>query len=270
MSFANLDLEAQQPPAAATGGSAPASELDVIIAKTSRQLQVFSGLVSQFETNRKQVGTRRDTPEFREATDALVSQLTEMETAISKLLAQLTMVVAGADVSNRHSVMKERLVAEFHDLHKQLGNGVRLYTDKKKNYSVKKVSETTPLVADPESSGQQQQQQQQVQQERQVDDTELQYHIMLTEERNREIQTVSQGITEINSIFKDLGQLVQQQGNQLDTIEDHVLQLNDNAQQADRELGKANEYQRKKGKWSCILLVALSVVVLIIVLAVVS
>lgn len=270
MSFANLDLEAQQPPAAATGGSAPASELDVIIAKTSRQLQVFSGLVSQFETNRKQVGTRRDTPEFREATDALVSQLTEMETAILKLLAQLTMVVAGADVLNRHLVMKERLVAEFHDLHKQLGNGVRLYTDKKKNYSVKKVSETTPLVADPELSGQQQQQQQQVQQERQVDDTELQYHIMLTEERNREIQTVSQGITEINSIFKDLGQLVQQQGNQLDTIEDHVLQLNDNAQQADRELGKANEYQRKKGKWSCILLVALSVVVLIIVLAVVS
>ena len=92
-----------------------------------------------------------------------------------------------------------------------------------------------------------------------IDQTELQYHILLTEERNREIEQVTEGIMEVNSIFKDLSQLVHQQGEQVNTIEDNILQLHGNTQQASNELNKANEYQKAKRKWSCILLVALCI-----------
>ena len=80
-----------------------------------------------------------------------------------------------------------------------------------------------------------------------IDQTELQYHILLTEERNREIEQVTEGIMEVNSIFKDLSQLVHQQGEQVNTIEDNILQLHGNTQQASNELNKANEYQKQKG-----------------------
>ncbi|CAN3375857.1 hypothetical protein DIURU_003957 [Diutina rugosa] len=284
MSFANLDLEAQQPVGkqpVIEEESAPVSgenaELDQIINKTSKQLQVFSELVSQFETNRKQVGTRRDSEQLRSSTDALVSQVTGLESAISKLLANLNMVITSNngqfEVSNRQMVRKERLVNEFHDLHRQFSNGVRVYTDKKKTIPIKAPVETTPLLDENKTSAGASDNQEQLQvheQQNTINDTDLQYHILLTEERNQEIEQVAQGIQEINSIFKDLGQLVHQQGDQLDTIEDNVQQLNDNAQQADRALVKANEYQRRRSKWSCIFLVVLSIIVLIIVLAVVS
>lgn len=285
MSFANLDLEAQKPvgkPPVIAEESAPATsdnaELDDILGKTLKQLQLFSELVSQFETNRKQVGTRRDSDHLRTLTDALVTQLTGLELAISKLLANLNMVITSTngklEVLNRQMVRKERLVNEFHDLHRQFTNGVRVYTDKKKTIPLKAAVETTPLLDDNTNDNTSRgasddHQQVQVQQDH-INDTDLQYHVLLTEERNQEIEQVAQGIQEINLIFKDLGHLVQQQGDQLDTIEDNVHQLTDNAQQADRALVKANDYQRRKSKWSCILLVALLIIVLIIVLAVVS
>ena len=284
MSFANYDLEAQKAAGATSTDIDPvgSNELDNIISKTSRQLQNFSSSISQLENQRKQIGTKRDSQLLRDNLNSLISQVTDLEAAVQKLIAKIVQLInqnvnddesSKLKISNKQLILKDRLVTEFNDLHKQFQKSLRLYADKKASYPIKSldaVDESTPLITPQGQTQPQQQLQQQIEDEDTINQTELQYHILLTEERNREIEQVSQGITEINSIFKDLGQLVSQQGENLDTIEDNILQLHGNTQQADRELRKASEYQRKKGKWSCILLTTLAIIVLIVVLAVVS
>lgn len=289
MSFANYDLEAQRKLNKSVEDT-PKNELDSIITKTAKQLERFGGLVAQLDVQRRHVGTRRDCLPLRRNIDELVDKITEMEKAVESLVLNISLLVnkklnepklannnndddaPKLNVTNKQVVIKERLVSEFYDLHKQFQKSIRIYNEKKKNYSVRErtnsvqqIDENTPLIAE-----EPQMVQEQVLEDETISETELQYHLLLTEERNREIDQVTHSITEVNSIFKDLGQLVLQQGEQLDTIEDNILQLHGNTHQALRELTKAHEYQKKKGKWTCIFLVALCVFVLIMVLAVVS
>lgn len=283
MSFANIDLEAQK---TIKGGkitsnqTSTQNELDKIIDNTSNQLQVFGNLISQFENQRKSIGTKRDNEILRRSLDSLTVKVDDLDTAISKLLANLGSIINQKqnkfEVTNRQVIIKDRLVSEFNELHQQYVKSSKIYSDKKKIVPLK--TETTPLLAKENNSqtqehspGQAQvQTQEQMQNQDVINETELQYHRMLTEERNREIEQAAEGVMEVNSIFKDLGALVHQQGEQLDLVEDNIANLQSNTQQASRELTKAHEYQKKKGKWSCILLVALCIFVLVIVLAIIS
>ncbi|ODV79518.1 t-SNARE [Suhomyces tanzawaensis NRRL Y-17324] len=283
MSFANLDLEAQTPvksqPASAL------SDLDSIIANTSKQLQVLGGLISQLDVQRKQVGSRRDSIQLRTNVDELIGRISTLERAIEVLVLNLSQLINkklanppdGAtgqlEVSNKQVVIKERLVGELNQLHTLFQRSIRIYSEKKRAVPIREApvaTENTPLIEQQQSASQQQIQQQLQQEQEEFGESELQYHVMLTEERNREIDQVAEGIMEVNSIFKDLGALVNQQGEQLDSIEDNILQLHGNTQQAQKELTKAHEYQKSRSKWSCILLVALTIFVLVVVLAVVS
>lgn len=298
MSFANLDLEAQKSIKGGKIASYPENqtssqnELDKIINNTSNQLQVFGNLISQFETQRRAIGTKRDNNELRQNLDSLTHKVNGLDSAISKLLTNLSTIInkhsdekpdTKFEITNRQIIIKDRLVNEFNELHRQYGKSAKHYNDKKRSLPLKTTTETTPLLQQTGTDGQTQaqpqsqplsqtQQQLQSQQQEQdlINETELQYHRMLTEERNREIDQAAEGILEVNSIFKDLGALVHQQGEQLDLVEDNISNLQSNTQQTSGELNKAHEYQKRKGKWSCILLVALCIFVLVIVLAVIS
>ena len=97
MSFANIDLEAQKEPLLKgkdnDANYTSPDELDTIIGKTSRQLLVFGNLISQFETQRKQIGTRRDTQELRNTIDVLTGKIQEMDRAILALIANLSTLI---------------------------------------------------------------------------------------------------------------------------------------------------------------------------------
>lgn len=271
MSFADYDLEAQKG-GKPTHPNQPSNELDSIVANTSSQLQQFGQLINQFNNQRKLIGSKRDSLESRNQTDALQSRISDLDSAIHSLIMNINKAMnseSTLDVTERQSMAKDRLSTEYHHLHLTFVSSRRVYNERKSSVPLKstaEVNERTPLVGD--NSSQQQQQQQLTADE--IEQSELQYHILLTEERNREINRVSEGIQEVNSIFKDLGALVNQQGEQLDTIEENVSELQGNTQQASRELHKAHEYQKRRSKWSCILLVALLIVVLVVVLAVMS
>lgn len=269
MSFANYDIEAQKPAPGAKNGSPP-SEIDQIVSSTSSQVQTFGSLISQFNSQRRLVGSKRDGAQLREKLDLLQTKISDLDSAISVLIMNINKAMElSLEVSERQVMQKERLSLDYNDLHRNFRSALDSYNEKKLTVPLRQVSEETPLLKESQSQPQQQQQQQQLQQD-EIDQTELQYHLLLTEERNREIDQVTESVREVNSIFKDLGTLVNQQGEQLDTIEENVQQLHGNTQQASRELHKAHEYQKRKSKWSCILLVALMVVVLVVVLAVVS
>ncbi|CUM47684.1 unnamed protein product [Debaryomyces tyrocola] len=298
MSFANFDIEAQRSVSKGNNEnierhqSQSQNELDTIIDKASDQLQLFSNLISQFDAKKKLIGSKRDYIQLRDNAGALISKISDMDSAIQILIENLSHLInkklgdkrhgtnddqedssSKLEITQKQMVIKERLVSEFNELHKQFQRSARQYTEKTRTYPVKddipRQDERTPLIDSEQGKTGQQVAVQEPSQD-QIDETELQYHLMLTQERNQNINQINEGILEINSIFKDLGELVNQQGEQLDTVEDNILQLSGNTQQAERELTKAHEYQKKKSKWSCILLFALCIFVLVIVLAVLS
>ncbi|KAI3406177.2 VAM3 [Candida oxycetoniae] len=296
MSFANIDLEAQKQPlvkkspvtnyhSTASPTKDDATEgtetLEMIIQKTSEQLQHFNQLISQFDSQRRQLGSKRDSIQLRNNIDALVEDISSLYTAIQSLMSNLSLLInrstnanlansSVVKVSSRQTIMKERLNSEFHNLDKKFRHLVTVYKERKDMII---LNEREPAK---EESDEQHQMQKQTQMEQEVEDpdlveqTELQYHLLLTEERNREIEQVSEGIMEVNAIFKDLNQLLHSQGDQINSIEDNILQLHGHTQQAERELHKAHEYGKKKGKWSCILLIAMTVFLLVVVLIVIS
>lgn len=287
MSFANIDLEAQKSikngRITEASQSASQNELDKIINNTSDQLRKFGNLITQFDNQLKTIGTKRDNLKARENLDSLTKNLNNLEDGIKTLVENLDNLINKnldekgknkIEITNRQIIIKERLLNEYNDLHRAFAKSHKQYSDRKRAHPIK-TTEKTPLL---QSSGDTYNSQQQVQQQTQVqvqdqdiiNETELQYHRLLTEERNREIEQAHEGIMEVNSIFKDLGELIHQQGEQLDLVENNVGQLQSNAQQAASELNKAHEYQKRKGKWSCILLVALCIFVLVVVLAVIS
>ncbi|GCB66787.1 hypothetical protein scyTo_0012056 [Scyliorhinus torazame] len=77
-------------------------------------------------------------------------------------------------------------------------------------------------------------------------------------------------ILDINEIFKDLGMMIHEQGDLVDSIEANVETAEVHVQQANQQLGRAADYQRKSRKKMFILiivLVVLSVVVGVIIWA---
>lgn len=112
---------------------------------------------------------------------------------------------------------------------------------------------------------------QQLEQQQQMLDVvrqeDIDFQASLIQEREIEIRAIQEGIAEINSIFKDLGTLVTQQGEQIDSVEDNITDLATNTHSAVDELAKANEYQRKKRNMSLCVLIALIAVLAVVLIA---
>lgn len=280
MSFANYDLEAQKlasktKDAVEPEQTAAQNDLDLIISKTSDLVQTFAGLAQQHDKQRRQLGTKRDCLQLRNTISMLEVRIQDLEGAIKELVLNLVLLIDRNQkratpiyITSRQALIKDRLTKEFGELQSQFRSARLQAADKmKKTPIAAQVDEQTPLL---ESQPEQQQQEQLQMDPDLVEQTELQYHMQLTEERNRELEQVSQGVQEVNSIFKDLSEFVKQQGEQLDTVAGNLSTLQGQTKDASDQLLKADESQRRRGKWSCIVLFVLCVVILLIVLAVLS
>ena len=88
------------------------------------------------------------------------------------------------------------------------------------------------------------------------------------EERDSEIKKVESDMIEINGIYKDLSQILNQQGQQLDNIEYNIESTLISTDKANKNLKKAEKYQKKGRRKLFILLGVVVVITVIIVIAV--
>ena len=88
--------------------------------------------------------------------------------------------------------------------------------------------------------------------------------------RDQEVNAIIRSIYDLNSIFKDLSQMVVDQGTVLDRIDYNVEQTHLNIYEGFRQLQKADSYQRKNRKMCVIIILAVAVIVLVFVLIVVK
>lgn len=125
----------------------------------------------------------------------------------------------------------------------------------------KTLGSAAPIDADPTSSFTAGPEQQQVQITYEpVNAEELEQQTLLIEEREREIQQISHDTQEINDIFLNLQDIIQEQLFQIDTIEDNILSYSTDVRGASRELRKAERYQKRAGgRMLCCLLILIGV-----------
>lgn len=91
----------------------------------------------------------------------------------------------------------------------------------------------------------------------------------MAEHREKEVIKIVQSIADLHDIFKDLGQMVQEQGTVLDRIDFNVEQTQTRVTEGYKQLQRAEMYQRKNRKMYCILILA-SVTLFMMVLLIVA
>jgi len=90
------------------------------------------------------------------------------------------------------------------------------------------------------------------------------------ENRHKDIKKLEEGITEIHSMFMDLAMLVEQQGEMVSRIEDHINTASMDVEKGRENLGKAENLQKSARKKKVILGILAVVVVLILLLVILS
>lgn len=101
----------------------------------------------------------------------------------------------------------------------------------------------------------------------QVDVTDLDLELM--REREEELRKLESDIMDINEIFTDLGLMIREQGEVIDTIESNVETAAANVEEGTNQLHKAHEHRMSARKKKCIIIVIVSVVIVIIIIIII-
>lgn len=249
MSFANFDVEAQR-----------SVKKDGEVDELSDEISEFANNLTKLETRIQKVGSSGDDARLRNLLNRMNDSLVQLSGLIALRLRNLK-------ESGKDEFAYTKLNLEFMRLKNKFEIIQNTYHQKLQSYQVSAAvveeNERTPLLEEE----QQLQHQQQIQvQESHVNERDLQYHQYLLEQRSQGIDQLSSGVQDVNVIFKDLNNLIQQQGEQLDTIEDNLIISTNNNQFAHQELIKLDKYQKRKGKWCFMLLIGLILLFIIVVL----
>lgn len=89
---------------------------------------------------------------------------------------------------------------------------------------------------------------------------------LLAVQREQEVNSIVKSIVDLNDLFKDLSQMVQDQGTILDRIDYNIEQTQTQVFEGFKQLQKADQYQRKNRKMCCIIILAATTILLIILL----
>lgn len=123
-------------------------------------------------------------------------------------------------------------------------------------------------VEHPHEGGAQQDQQQLLEEQpRLANQSEVDFQEALIIERETEIRNIEQSVGELNELFRDVAHIVNEQGEQLDTISGNVERVHTDTRGANVELRSASRYQKNARTKACCLLIILAVILTIIILA---
>ncbi|KAJ8967392.1 hypothetical protein NQ314_002898 [Rhamnusium bicolor] len=90
------------------------------------------------------------------------------------------------------------------------------------------------------------------------------------QEREQEVNSIVKSIVDLNEIFKDLSQMVVDQGTVLDRIDYNIEQTSVQVYEGFKQLQKADAYQRKNRKMCAIIVLAATTIMLIFILVIIK
>lgn len=235
-------------------------------------IQKISQNTSKIQRMVNQLGTTQDTAEHIECLRQLQQQTNQLAKETNQRLKELSSLPAAQSEQRQRKLQRDRLASEFSTALNNFQAMQRKAAEKEKE-SVARAransrllqpggifdegSKDTQLVDfGPESDRQIQSQDETVGVTAQ-DLEEL-------KEREGAIMQLEADIVDVNQIFKDLGTMIHEQGDIIDSIEANVETAETSVQQANRELRAASRHQSASRKKICLLLLVLAVAALVL------
>ncbi|XP_015111532.1 syntaxin-7 [Diachasma alloeum] len=207
----------------------------------------------------KNIGTGKDNQGLRDKVHVTQMSTNQVVTQTSKDIARLTVLMRRGDKQQKLQI--EKLTTDFKE-------AVRRYSDMQKTLADKCKRHILPStnLMDSQEDGDAERQglmQAYMDDEKKAEMRTLEFEQGLVLEREDRIKRIEGDILDVNQIMRELGALVHQQGDAIDTIENNIENVHGNAELGAQELVKASNYQSKFRRKICILLI-IAVIVLII------
>eukprot|EP00051_Salpingoeca_urceolata_P034746 m.26521 g.26521 ORF g.26521 m.26521 type:complete len:292 (-) comp8252_c0_seq1:25-900(-) len=217
--------------------------------------------VSQLQKMIPLLGTQRDTPDLRHGLQSLIANTGELCMSTSDDLKAL----CRQELPRGERLQQEKLMQDFQKIlteYKACSSKAMQRTKETLKHERQRAAtlhhEHDMMPAEDREAAQLLDQQR-MQQQEQLDE-QIEYNEAVIVEREQGIRELESQMTEINSIFQDLGTLVHEQGHVLDNIEANMTTTQDNVQHGTEELVKASTYQKKaRKKMFCVLIIVVIV-----------
>ncbi|KAK8038509.1 SNAP receptor-like protein [Apiospora rasikravindrae] len=233
----------------------------------------LQGNNDKLRTEIDRLGTRQDKPRLRERVQALLEESRDQFKEVGEGVKKLqTWDDPAGGITPTQKYQQQKLARDFGTSLREF-QGLQRTALEKLNASVSAAKaaahdEAQSPGADNFYGGEQLQQLQQQEQAHLAAQDEVDFQDALIQEREDEIRQIEEGVTDLNTLFKQVAQIVGEQGEQLETIETNAINVRDDTRGADVELRSAARYQKNARSKACCLLLILAVILTIVLLAV--
>lgn len=236
-------------------------------------IQKISQNVSSMNRMVNQLNTVQDATEVRKQLHQISQYTQQLSKDTSNNLKELSEIRSYSQTDQRQlKIQKERLAESFSSALNAFQAIHRKAYDKENAELMKRTKASSSTGKLPAPPGSKYQNGYSNPNESQNDQTQIQ---ILSEEnlqvveQEQSVRQLENVICEVNQIFKELGALVHNQGEMIDSIEANVQITNVSVQEATGQLRRANDYTNKLRKKRFYLLVICAVILLIITLTIV-
>lgn len=254
-----------------SGGASGGSDFHHLSQTIGSNIQKISQNVSSIQRMINQLGAPQDSQQLRNQLHQIQHYTNQLAKDTNRLHSELQNMPLPAAISEQRQwkLQKKRLMEDFSAVLNNFQTAQRIAAEKERS-EVKKArahsnanffEEATspdPLISldrrDPNQT--------QLMMEEEVNMAQLQ-------EREQAIQQLESDIMDVNQIFKDLGTLVHEQGEIVDSIEANVESSHMRVSEGTQQLSKAMDYQNKARRKKVIIFIIL-VVVLAIVISIIA
>ncbi|KAI1156641.1 t-SNARE [Nemania diffusa] len=233
------------------------------------QLFHLQGHMSKLRSDISLLGTKRDNPRLRERVSAVLEESTVQFKEVGEGVKKIQ---AWSDVTPTQKYSQQKLSREFKAALAEFQSLQRTALEKQRaSVSAAKSAldhEPAGEAGASDRHGEQLQLQQQQEQVHLAAQDEVDFQDALITEREEEIRHIEEGVSDLNVLFQQVAQIVSEQGEQLQTIDNNVINVRDDTRGADLELRSAARYQKNARGKACCLLLVLAVIMTIVLLAV--
>jgi len=226
--------------------------------------------VSTFKRLVNILGSPKDTPALREklhATEHKISQLVD-ETVAKLKEENVTDHLSSASANKR--IRDAKLAKDFQAVLLEFQSAQKTAQSREKKYApVLPPSVNLPQLNSRWSNGEESDQASSLLQSVQIEEaneSEVLFNASVIEEREQGIQEIQQQIGEVSEIFKDLAQIVSNQGYMIDDIEANIESSHSATVQANIHLTRAAKSSKSSEYWKCVILAVIGTILVGVVL----
>ncbi|XP_066592834.1 syntaxin-12 [Prorops nasuta] len=217
------------------------------------------------EKSYARIGTSKDSQGLRDVISVTQLSTNQVVTQTSKDIARLTVLMRKGDKQQKLQI--EKLTTDFKDALQRYSDMQKSIAEKSKRYRL--ITTSSDNLPDDSDEAEHQRLLQVHEDEHRGTQRTLEFQHGLFIEREDRIRQIEGDILDVNQIMRDLATLVYQQGDNINSIENQIENVQGNVEMGAQELIKGSNYQSKfRRKIFILLLLAIIVVIVLVVILV--